>query len=341
MQVDRRHRTTSARASASVPSSASLLPEESPNSANPAVDPQVARLAALIHACCPHDGRFALGVPGAHVTRFSSAFSEPVYSAQRPVLCIVAQGSKRLILGPDIYTYDSSTMLVVSVDLPAASQVIQASPAEPYLGLILSLDPQHVADLVLKVYPQGLPRVAQAGRGVFVSPIDTHSLNAAIRLIELGGQSTDVALLAPLVIDEILIRLLRSPLGLRLAQIGLDESATHRVTTALVWLRANFAQPMRVAELADLAHMSLSAFHQSFRAVTSMSPLQYQKALRLQEARRLMLSSVMDAASAGRQVGYLSASQFGREYARFFGQTPARDIARLAEQAVTRAASGG
>jgi len=143
------------------------------------------------------------------------------------------------------------------------------------------------------------------------------------------------------VIDEILIRLLRSPLGLRLAQIGLDESATHRVTTALVWLRANFAQPMRVAELADLAHMSLSAFHQSFRAVTSMSPLQYQKALRLQEARRLMLSSVMDAASAGRQVGYLSASQFGREYARFFGQTPARDIARLAEQAVTRAASGG
>ncbi len=340
MQVNRRHRSISARGSANAPSSpvGRSVEPQSPVSITRPVDPQATRLAALIRAHCPYDGRFSLGVPGAHVTRFSHAFSEPVYSAQRPVLCIVAQGSKRLILGPEIYTYDASTMLVVSVDLPAASQVMQASPAEPYLGLILSLDPGRVAELVLKVYPQGLSRVVQAGRGVFVCPIEPHILDAAIRLIELGGQSTDVALLAPLVVDEILIRLLRSPLGPRLAQVGLAESNMHKVTSALAWLRANFAQPMRVEELADLAHMSVSAFHQSFRVVTSMSPLQYQKALRLQEARRLMLSSVMDAASAGRQVGYLSASQFGREYARFFGQSPARDIARLTEQG---AAPGG
>jgi AraC-like DNA-binding protein len=286
-------------------------------------------LAGLIGAHCPFDGPFSLGVPGVHATRFSRPFSEPVYSAQRPVLCIVAQGVKRLILGPEIYTYDSSSMLIVSVDLPAASQVMQASPAEPYLGLIFGLDPLRVAELTLKVYPQGLPRAATAGRGVFVSPLDPHILDAAIRLIELGTQPQDVALLAPLVVDEILIRLLRSPLGMRLAQIGLTESSTHKVATAIAWLRAHYAQPMRTEELAALVHMSVSAFHRYFRAVTSMSPLQFQKALRLQEARRLMLSSMTDAASAGRQVGYLSASQFGREYARFFGQTPARDVARL------------
>lgn len=301
-------------------------------------DSQAARLASLIRTQCPYDGRFALGVPDVFAARISRVYEEPVYSAQRPVLCIVAQGSKRLILGTEIFNYDASTMLVVSVDLPAASQVMQASPAEPYLGLILALDPQRIADLALKVYPEGLPRTVAVGRGVFVSPIEPPIRDAAIRLIELGGQSTDVALLAPLVVDEILIRLLRSPLGPRLAQVGLADSTTHRVAHALTWLRANFAQPMRVAELADLAHMSQSAFYQAFQVVTSMTPLQYQKALRLQEARRLMLSSVMDAAGAGRQVGYLSASQFGREYARFFGQSPARDIARLMEQGAGQAA---
>jgi len=296
-------------------------------------DPQQTRLTELIRAHCPYDGRFALGVTGAYVVRVSRVYAEPVYAAQRPVLCIVAQGSKHLILGPEIYAYDASTLLVVSVDVPAASQVMRASPAEPYLGLILSLDPARVADLALKVYPEGLPRAVPADRGVFVGPLDAPIRDAAIRLIELGGQPSDVALLAPLVVDEILIRLLRSPLGGRLAQVGLAESTTHKVAAAIAWMRTNFTQPMRVEELAALSHMSVSAFHQAFRTVTAMSPLQYQKALRLQEARRLMLSSMIDAAGAGRQVGYLSASQFGREYARFFGQTPARDIARLAEQA--------
>jgi transcriptional regulator GlxA family with amidase domain len=138
-----------------------------------------------------------------------------------------------------------------------------------------------------------------------------------------------VELLAPLVFDEILIRLLRSPIGLRVAQMGFAESSVQRLGKAISWLRANFSQPMKVEELAGLVHMSVSSFHEHFRSVTSMSPLNYQKVLRLQEARRLMLSTMADASTACQRVGYLSASQFSREYSRFFGNAPSRDIARL------------
>jgi transcriptional regulator GlxA family with amidase domain len=149
------------------------------------------------------------------------------------------------------------------------------------------------------------------------------------------AQPEDAELLAPLVVDEILIRLLRSRVGGRVAQIGLAESSMHRIAKAISWLRANFTQPMKVEELAGLAHMSVSSFHLHFKSVTSMSPLQYQKILRLQEARRLMFAEMMGAATASRQVGYLSASQFSRDYSRFFGSAPARDISRLRVQGFT------
>jgi transcriptional regulator GlxA family with amidase domain len=142
----------------------------------------------------------------------------------------------------------------------------------------------------------------------------------------------DVELLAPLIIDEILIRLLRSAIGVRVAQMGFTESSVQRVAKAISWLRANFSQPMKVEDLADLVHMSVSSFHEHFKSVTSMSPLHYQKVLRLQEARRLMLATMMDAGSASQRVGYLSASQFSREYGRFFGAAPTRDIARLRQE---------
>jgi transcriptional regulator GlxA family with amidase domain len=157
-------------------------------------------------------------------------------------------------------------------------------------------------------------------------------VNAATRLVELMAQPGDAELLAPLVVDEILIRLLRGPIGVRVAQIGLADSGLHGVAKAVSWLRTNYSQHMKVEELAELAHMSVSSFHQHFKSVTSMSPLQYQKVLRLQEARRLMLSAMMDASTACWRVGYLSASQFSREYSRFFGSAPTRDIARLREQ---------
>ena len=241
-----------------------------------------------------------------------------------------------MLLGQEVYEYDASRMLIFSVDLPVASQVTQASHAEPYLCFRLDLDPHKVAELVLKVYPYSVPPV-QEKRAVYVAPSSASIVNAATRLVELMAQPGDAELLAPLVIDEILIRLLRSPIGGRVAQIGLAESSVHRIAKAVAWVRANFSEPMNVEALAELVDMSVSSFHQHFKSVTSMSPLQYQKALRLQEARRLMMSTMMDAGNASRQVGYLSASQFSREYHRYFGSAPTRDIARLREQGVPAA----
>lgn len=221
------------------------------------------------------------------------------------------------------------------MDLPVAAQVSRASQSEPYLSLVLDLDSERIAALVLKVFPHGLPRVPQESRGVYLAPSNPNFLNAAARLVELMASPEDASLLAPLIVDEILIRLLRSPAGSRLAQIGLAGSSVHRVAKAIEWLRLNYAQPMKVERLAELANMSVSSFHQHFKSVTSMSPLHYQKVLRLQEARRLMLSAMLDAGAAARQVGYLSASQFSREYARFFGAAPTKDIARLMQQGLT------
>ncbi len=299
-------------------------------------DPDLARLTGLIRAHTPYDGSFELRIPGAHVARASRTNTELVHAVAKPSLCIIAQGAKSVMLGQDVYEYDTSRMLIFSVDLPVAGLVTRASHAEPYLSFKLDLDPQKIAGLVLKVHPHGLPRVQQ-GRAVCVTPADGNIFNAVTRLVELVAQPGDADLLAPLVIDEILIRLLRSPVGVRVAQIGLEDSGVNGVAQAVSWLRANFPQPVKVEELAELAHMSVSSFHQHFKSVTSMSPLQYQKTLRLQEARRLMLSTVMDATAASRTVGYLSASQFSREYGRFFGSAPTKDIARLRRQGFTAA----
>ena len=217
---------------------------------------------------------------------------------------------------------------VFSVALPVAAQITRASHSDPYLALKLDLDPHKIADLVLKVFPHGLPPV-QERSAVYLTPVGENMISAATRLMECLPHPGDVELLAPLVIDEILIRLLRSPIGVRVAQMGFDESSVHRVAKAISWLRANFSQPMKVDDLAGLVHMSVSSFHEHFKSVTSMSPLHYQKVLRLQEARRLMLSTMMDAGTASERVGYLSPSQFSREYSRFFGNAPTKDIARL------------
>ena len=291
-------------------------------------EPDMAKLARCIAAYAPHDGTFELRIPGLCVSRSSRVNTECAHALRLPSLCIIAQGAKTVIVGEQVYEYDASRMLVFSVALPVAAQVTQASYSEPYLALRLDLDPHKIAELVLKVYPRGVPPV-QERRAVYVAPIDASIVNAATRLMGCLAQPGDVELLAPLVADEILIRLLRSPIGVRVAQMGFAESSVERVAKAISWLRANFSQPMKVEELAELVHMSASSFHEHFKSVTSMSPLQYQKVLRLQEARRLMLSAMMDAGSASQRVGYLSASQFSREYSRFFGSAPTKDIARL------------
>lgn len=291
-------------------------------------EPDAAKLARLIAAYGPHDGTFDLRIPGLHASRYSRINTDCVHAVQLPSLCVIARGAKSVIVGHEVFEYDASRMLVFSVALPVAAQITQASHSQPYLSLRLDLDPRKIADLVLKVYPHGLPQV-QERRAVYVAPIDANIVDAATRLLECLAQPGDVELLAPLVTDEILIRLLRSPIGVRVAQMGFAESSVHRVAKAISWLRGNFSQPMKVEDLAELVHMSVSSFHEHFKSVTSMSPLQYQKVLRLQEARRLMLSTMMDAGAASQRVGYLSASQFSREYSRFFGNAPTRDIAKL------------
>jgi AraC-like DNA-binding protein len=290
-----------------------------------------AKLTSLIRAYAPHDGSFAMRIAGLHASRYSRASKGCVHALSLPCLSIIAQGTKTVVVGQEVFEYDSSRMLVYSVALPIAAQVTQASHSEPYLALRLDLEPQKIAELVLKVFPRGMPPV-QERSAVYIAPVDENIINAAIRLMECLAQPGDTELLAPLVMDEILIRLLRSPIGIRVAQMGFAESSVHRIAKAISWLRVNFSQPMKVEELAELVHMSVSSFHEHFKSVTSMSPLHYQKVLRLQEARRLMLSAMMDASAAGQQVGYLSASQFSREYSRFFGSAPTKDIASLRQE---------
>jgi AraC-like DNA-binding protein len=289
------------------------------------------KLGRLIAAYAPHDGSFELRVPGLHAIRLSRVNKECVHAVRLPSLCIAAQGAKTIIVGQDVYEYDPTRMIVFSVALPVAGQVTQASHSEPYLALKLDLDPHKIAELVLRVFPHGLPP-AQERSAVYITPVDENIVNATTRLMECLANPGDAGLLAPLVKDEILIRLLRSPIGVRVAQMGFAESSVHRVAKAISWLRENYSQPMKVEELAELVHMSVSSFHEHFKSVTSISPLHYQKVLRLQEARRLMLSTIVDAGAASQRVGYLSASQFSREYSRFFGSAPTKDIARLRQE---------
>jgi AraC-like DNA-binding protein len=294
-------------------------------------EPPAAHLARSIAAYAPHDGSFELRIPGLHANRFSQTNKECVHALRLPSLCIAAQGAKTVIVGQEVYEYDASRMIVFSVALPVAAQVTQASYSAPYLSLKLDLDPHKIAELVLKVFPHGLPPAPERS-AVYITPVDASIVSAATRLMDCLAQPGDVELLAPLVIDEILIRLLRSPIGVRIAQMGFAESSVHRVAKAISWLRENFSQPMKVEDLAELVHMSVSSFHEHFKSVTSMSPLHYQKVLRLQEARRLMLSTMTDAGTASQRVGYLSPSQFSREYSRFFGSAPTKDIARLRQE---------
>lgn len=293
--------------------------------------PALRRLAELVAAHAPHDGCFPLRAPGAYAIRRSRVTTEMARVTLKPMLCVVAQGAKVAMLGREVLEYHAKRMLVFSVELPIVSQIVRASATEPFLCFRLDLDPFKIAEVSLRVFPNGVPR-PQNIRGAYVTDSSDEIVDATSRLLELMSRPVEADLLGPLVIDEILVRLLLGPVGSRVAQIGHADSGVRRIAKAVSEIRSNFAQPLKTEALARLVHMSVSSFHQHFKAVTSMSPLQYQKVLRLQEARRLMLVQPLDARSAAREVGYLSASQFSREYARYFGSAPVRDIARLREK---------
>jgi len=256
---------------------------------------------------------------------YSSDFSP---SLPQPALCILAQGRKEVRLGDEYFAYDPLNYLVVSVSMPISGRVVEISPERPVLALRLDIDPMEIKTLISDAGPIGMPS-RTAGRGLYVEPIDQVMLDALLRLTRLLDTPRDIAMLAPLIRREILYRLLRSPLGYRLYEIATENSQTHRVSRAVSWLNGNFEQPLRIDSLAREANLSVSTLHHRFKAMTAMSPLQYQKQLRLNEARRLMLCEGLDASAAGYRVGYESPSQFSREYSRQFGAPPVRDLARL------------
>lgn len=289
--------------------------------------PRMAELAEAIKRFAPRDGVHPTAIERMSLIRASRP-GEPVHALHQPALCLIAQGIKQLMLGEEVYLYDASRHLVVSVDLPVTGQVVQATTQAPYLCFRLDLDPGEIAELLLQA---GLPAPSQrsSSRGMYLGETCPLMLDAVLRLVRLLETPEDIPALAPLAMREILYRLLKGEHGWRLNQIVTDNSQAQRIARVISWLKEHFAEPLRIEDLAREVHMSTSSLHHHFKAVTAMSPLQYQKQLRLQEARRLMLSEDVDAATAGFRVGYESPSQFSREYSRLFGTPPARDQRRL------------
>ncbi len=274
-----------------------------------------------------HDNAVETAIPGLSLFHYAAP-SEPVSYMHEPSICLIAQGAKRVFLGEEEYVYDENHFLITSVGLPIVAQIIQASPDKPYLGIVLRLDLRELSQLMVD---SSLPvsRLQQSERGMTVGKLSVPLLNAFERLIDLLDGPSDIPVLAPLVQREILYRILMSDQGPRLRQIATAGSHSHQIARTLDWLRENFSKPLKVDELASSAGMSTSTFHHHFRTMTAMSPLQYQKWIRLHEARRLMLTEHQDATSAAFQVGYESPSQFSREYSRLFGAPPLRDIKKL------------
>ncbi len=252
---------------------------------------------------------------------------EPRASTTGTVMAVIAQGAKRLAIGDRVYDYRPGQYLVASVDLPITGHYTHASPDEPALGFGLILRPSAIAPLVLNA------DAAPAPPGIGVADASPELLDAVVRMVRLLDSPADREVLAPMIEREILWRLINGPLGQSVRQIGLTDSSLTHVSRAVRWISEHFNQPFRVEDLARSCGMSTSAFHRNFQAVTALSPIQFQKQIRLQESRLLLLTGADDVATVGYRVGYDSASQFSREYRRQFGLAPGRDAARLRARA--------
>ena len=274
----------------------------------------------------PVDGKFA-PIPGLVLHRVSAP-TERVYGVTDPSFCVVAQGSKVVLLGSTTYRFDPAHYLLSTAELPFVSQVIEASPAQPYLSLGLTLNPTLVGSVMIEARQPASPTKGTIS-ALDVSQLDANLLDAVVRLIRLLDAPNDAQVLIPLIMREIVYRLLQGVQSLRLQQIAVVGGATHRIVSVIEQIKREFNQSLRIEALAHGIGMSVSAFHQHFKAVTGMSPVQFQKHFRLQEARRLMLGENLDAASAGYRVGYADAAHFTRDYKRFFGTPPMRDMMTL------------
>lgn len=270
-------------------------------------------------------------VPGLALFRRTEP-SEPVTGMYEPSVCLIAQGAKRVQLGDYTYVYDSSHYLFSGLHLPVIAHVIEASREKPYLGLRLTFDYRDISQLMADSQLPA-PRTQKTDRGMATGELTVPLVNAFKRLVDLLDEEQDIPILSPVIQREIFYRLLVGEQGARLRQLAVTGTQSQQVARAVSWLKANFSQPLRVDELAEMANMGTSTFHHHFRRMTALSPLQYQKQLRLQEARRLMLTEHIDAATAAFQIGYESPSQFSREYSRLYGAPPVRDIMTLRQQA--------
>ena len=292
------------------------------------VDPTVAEmrreLARRIVFHVPEDGVKATEISGMSLYRHSAP-SACISSTYEPRLVVFVQGEKRFNVGNETYLCDGSNFLLTSVDLPVVSQVTKATEKEPILGLLLKLDMPLVRE-ILSQQEFHLHEESVDARGMVIGVSSVALLDACNRLVDLLDAPQDIPFLSGLIQREVIYRLLRSPQGTHLRAIATLGEQGHRTAKAVEWLRLNYTKPLRVEELAAMARMGVSTLHHQFRSLTAMSPLQYQKQLRLNVARERMLNEGLDAASAAFEVGYESASQFNREYSRFFGQPPIRDI---------------
>ena len=282
-------------------------------------------LAALIEANTRIDGAFPTPIPGLHLTRYSSR-TQPHQVVQSPTLSIVAQGTKQVMLGNEAFTYAPGYCLVVSVDLPVSGRVTTASKAKRFLGMHMDLDVKQIPSLRTSGKIQ---RAKKPDRGVFLSRMTPELLDPVLRLLRLLGKPEDSAVLAPLLQREILCRLWRGEQGEQLERMAQSDGNAGGIVKAVMWLKENFDKPFSIKLIAEETNMSPSGLHHHFKTLTNMTPLQYQKHLRLQEARRLMLANAMDASAAAYHVGYASRSQFSREYSRLFGSPPRRDVEQI------------
>lgn len=268
-------------------------------------------------------------IDGLLLAKVTRAGDEPDYSLATPLLVVMAQGGKRLLVGDQVLEYRSGQCLIVTAEIPVTGNYIDIAEGAPSLSMGLVLRPAAIAALVLETPMRRRSRSAATLPAIATGAAEPDLLDAVTRLLRLLDQPDDAAVLAPLFEREILWRLLTGPHGESVRQIGLPDSDLSHVSRAIGWIRENYAEPMRVDDLAQLSAMSSSAFHRHFRAVTAMSPLQFQKRIRLQHARSLLAAHPGDVAGVGHLVGYESVSQFNREYRRLFGAPPGRDVARL------------
>ncbi|HPG88628.1 MAG TPA: AraC family transcriptional regulator [Hyphomicrobium sp.] len=289
-------------------------------------------LVELIARHAPTDGTHATAISPIWLYR-ASRINEPIHALHEPSLCIVAQGRKRSMVGDTVYVYDEAKYLVISVDVPIISQLLDATPERPFLCMRLRLDPAAIAALMIErnITPVEHDR---PGPALVISDLTSELIDASVRMLRLLDAPNDISALAPLIEREILYRLVNGEQTYKLGHIAFAESKLQQVSRAIAWIKRNYKEPFSIEAAAAEARMSASALHVHFKAVTTFSPLQFQKQLRLQEARRLILAQSIDAAAAAFSVGYESPSQFSREYRRLFGSPPARDGRQLRERSI-------